>query len=166
MMEGQSLEVYLAVTFMPFIVIGIGYVLFRLTDKTISRFTGRSHMNKIFEKIQESSHNVILDKFRNQILKGANDDVRAGKVIDEAYCQKTLASIEGCWPGLSKVYSRAGVTLPELKTVATNALAQVGEQSPEEPKSVQRIVKVLQLVGRNQPCSCGSGKKYKKCCGK
>jgi len=21
-------------------------------------------------------------------------------------------------------------------------------------------------VGRNQPCPCGSGKKYKKCCGK
>ena len=23
-----------------------------------------------------------------------------------------------------------------------------------------------QAVGRNDPCSCGSGKKYKKCCGK
>ncbi|MFQ5648637.1 MAG: SEC-C metal-binding domain-containing protein, partial [bacterium] len=21
------------------------------------------------------------------------------------------------------------------------------------------------MVGRNQPCPCGSGKKYKKCCG-
>ncbi|RLB94265.1 MAG: hypothetical protein DRH26_01740, partial [Deltaproteobacteria bacterium] len=21
-------------------------------------------------------------------------------------------------------------------------------------------------VGRNEPCTCGSGKKYKKCCGK
>jgi len=21
-------------------------------------------------------------------------------------------------------------------------------------------------LGRNEPCSCGSGKKYKKCCGK
>lgn len=31
------------------------------------------------------------------------------------------------------------------------------------PKPVQRNVK---KVGRNDPCPCGSGKKYKKCCGK
>ena len=30
---------------------------------------------------------------------------------------------------------------------------------PEEPLSVSK-------VGRNDPCSCGSGKKFKKCCGK
>ncbi len=31
-----------------------------------------------------------------------------------------------------------------------------------DPKPPQRIVK---SVGRNDPCPCGSGKKYKKCCG-
>ena len=31
---------------------------------------------------------------------------------------------------------------------------------PVKPK------KVKDKVGRNEPCSCGSGKKYKKCCGK
>ncbi|HDP54206.1 MAG TPA: prepilin peptidase, partial [Bacteroidetes bacterium] len=24
----------------------------------------------------------------------------------------------------------------------------------------------LKTIGRNDPCPCGSGKKYKKCCGK
>jgi uncharacterized protein YecA (UPF0149 family) len=24
---------------------------------------------------------------------------------------------------------------------------------------------VVEKVGRNEPCPCGSGKKYKKCCG-
>ena len=27
-------------------------------------------------------------------------------------------------------------------------------------------VKVDKKIGRNEPCPCGSGKKYKKCCGK
>jgi len=27
-------------------------------------------------------------------------------------------------------------------------------------------VKVEPKIGRNEPCPCGSGKKYKKCCGK
>ena len=34
-----------------------------------------------------------------------------------------------------------------------------------DPKPVQPIVSKKQ-VGRNDPCPCGSGKKYKKCCGK
>ena len=29
-----------------------------------------------------------------------------------------------------------------------------------------KIVRVEKKVGRNEPCTCGSGKKYKKCCGK
>jgi len=34
----------------------------------------------------------------------------------------------------------------------------------EEP--VQKPVKAKRHVGRNEPCPCGSGQKYKKCCGK
>jgi preprotein translocase subunit SecA len=30
---------------------------------------------------------------------------------------------------------------------------------------VQQIVRSGEKVGRNDPCPCGSGKKYKKCCG-
>jgi preprotein translocase subunit SecA len=36
-----------------------------------------------------------------------------------------------------------------------------GEAAPEAPKPVIRGPK----IGRNDPCPCGSGKKYKKCCG-
>jgi len=36
-----------------------------------------------------------------------------------------------------------------------------GEMLKEEP-----IVREEPKVGRNDPCPCGSGKKYKKCCGK
>ena len=30
---------------------------------------------------------------------------------------------------------------------------------------VQQVVRSGQKIGRNDPCPCGSGKKYKKCCG-
>lgn len=30
----------------------------------------------------------------------------------------------------------------------------------------QQVVRATPKVGRNEPCPCGSGKKYKKCCGK
>lgn len=38
-----------------------------------------------------------------------------------------------------------------------------GQQSAQEPKTVRRAG---QKIGRNDPCPCGSGKKYKKCCGR
>ncbi|MCA9066876.1 MAG: SEC-C domain-containing protein, partial [Planctomycetaceae bacterium] len=33
-------------------------------------------------------------------------------------------------------------------------------------KTIAPIVNDEPKVGRNDPCPCGSGKKYKKCCGK
>jgi preprotein translocase subunit SecA len=38
-----------------------------------------------------------------------------------------------------------------------------GGEGPAKPKTAQRRTK---KVGRNAPCPCGSGKKYKKCCGR
>ena len=40
------------------------------------------------------------------------------------------------------------------------ALKSNGEQHKREP------IRVEKTVGRNEPCPCGSGKKYKQCCGK
>jgi preprotein translocase subunit SecA len=45
------------------------------------------------------------------------------------------------------------------------------EPMPAEQPSLQRTPPQVQFrssrkIGRNQPCPCGSGKKYKKCCGR
>jgi len=40
------------------------------------------------------------------------------------------------------------------------------EKTPEQDDKAQPFVRDGQKVGRNQPCPCGSGKKYKQCCGK
>ena len=44
----------------------------------------------------------------------------------------------------------------------TNA-ALAGSAEPEKKKPI--VKKAAEKVGRNDPCPCGSGKKYKKCCG-
>jgi len=48
----------------------------------------------------------------------------------------------------------------QLKNVTTS-----GPSAPEQ-KRVQTVRAGSEKIGRNQPCPCGSGKKYKKCCGK
>ena len=41
------------------------------------------------------------------------------------------------------------------------------EQSQPEPEIDPRLNQTVESfkIGRNDPCICGSGKKYKKCCG-
>ena len=41
-----------------------------------------------------------------------------------------------------------------------------GEDEEPLPPPVEPIRSDEKAVGRNDPCPCGSGKKYKKCCGK
>jgi len=38
----------------------------------------------------------------------------------------------------------------------------VDEISPDKPTFITR--KTPQVTGRNEPCPCGSGRKFKKCC--
>ena len=45
----------------------------------------------------------------------------------------------------------------QMRQMRTNRDSE--DSRPRTPRTVQKI-------GRNDPCPCGSGKKYKKCCGK
>ena len=42
----------------------------------------------------------------------------------------------------------------------------VTNRSDEADKPARPVTRDEDKVGRNDPCPCGSGKKYKKCCGK
>jgi preprotein translocase subunit SecA len=55
---------------------------------------------------------------------------------------------------------------PELEALATRARQprEAYANTPEESRP-QTVVRKGPKVGRNDPCPCGSGKKYKKCCG-
>ncbi len=47
---------------------------------------------------------------------------------------------------------------------------QAQQQAAQQPQGEAQVTKTIKLekpkVGRNDPCPCGSGKKYKKCCGR
>lgn len=51
----------------------------------------------------------------------------------------------------------------QRKEVAKNIKADL-QGNQEKPRTV--VKSAAEKVGRNDPCPCGSGKKYKKCCGK
>jgi len=41
-----------------------------------------------------------------------------------------------------------------------------GDGQDEGPKITIPLKREVPKVGRNEPCPCGSGKKYKSCCGR
>ena len=70
-------------------------------------------------------------------------------------------------------------TKKRRKEVATlfekNGWNYIVELEPDKPEDITDLEILLnpakpkiveEKVGRNEPCPCGSGKKYKKCCGK
>ena len=53
--------------------------------------------------------------------------------------------------------------MKEIQRPREQQLTYSGSGEPQKKKPVKRADK---KIGRNAPCPCGSGKKYKKCCGK
>ncbi len=49
----------------------------------------------------------------------------------------------------------------ERKSVSKSSVENVGGEAPAKKKPVK-----VKKIGRNEPCPCGSGKKYKHCCGR
>jgi len=76
-----------------------------------------------------------------------------------------------------KVRLEAGARAQSVWNVSQTAHDEVGQfamaeqqraaaQAPQGERKVKQIRLEHPKVGRNEPCPCGSGKKYKKCCGK
>ena len=61
-----------------------------------------------------------------------------------------------------RVYQTKVQVTPERVQTAKPTEARLAGDGPRQP----RRVKPSQKVGRNDPCPCGSGKKYKNCCGR
>jgi preprotein translocase subunit SecA len=59
-------------------------------------------------------------------------------------------------------------TEPTVDTAATENQPRPSDMVSQAAAAVEkaRPVRMGPKVGRNDPCSCGSGKKYKQCCGK
>ena len=104
--------------------------------------------------------------------RGDFDPIEAGGTASDAVWQ----SLEGApspmavgmtrparwssWPAFACAASRACINeLARFRREQGRWVCAGGDMNPKAPP--RQVVK----VGRNDPCPCGSGKKYKKCCG-
>jgi len=65
-------------------------------------------------------------------------------------------------------HERRGLDMSKMSTSKSDASAGASTNRPEAPREQKSVqpVRVEKRVGRNDPCPCGSGKKFKACHGK
>lgn len=61
------------------------------------------------------------------------------------------------------ITNKDGKTMFSFRVPSIDHIDFVKQQPPESKKT--RAAPSSNTIGRNKPCPCGSGKKYKKCCG-
>lgn len=98
--------------------------------------------------------------FREMIAKTSKDIIsflmKGGLPIEESNAEH---------PKLQKAQftQESSQQKPKEKLVESRSEEEAQQQEPQKPK--QQPIRVEQKIGRNDPCPCGSGKKYKSCHG-
>ena len=95
------------------------------------------------------------------------------KVISSEFRSATAARMQRMFAALER--RRATTNAGDI--TVTDAEAEAAKSEKAQPKTVADVFASMMsqaaapkrpaaAVGRNDPCPCGSGKKYKKCCGR
>ena len=110
-------------------------------------------------------HIDAMDQLRQGIglrALGNEDPVRAYQIEGfDMFEEMTAAIQEDTVKMLMRVRPQEKMQRKEVARITGTSGG--GSGGTGKPKTV---VKKVKKVGRNDPCPCGSGKKYKKCCGR
>ncbi len=130
-----------------------------LPNEIINDFEKAIHLNVIDRYWME--HINTMDHLREGIgLRGYAQENPLQAYISEGFemFEDMLAKIEEQTSiYLLKAEVRQNLETKEVAKVSTNE---------DKNKTIKRQPKKVNKVGRNESCPCGSGKKYKHCCGK
>ena len=77
---------------------------------------------------------------------------------------ETIDRYKDVWHPDNFVYQDSENLVPEAPLTGKKRTESSGTSNQEEQKL--EPIRIGSKVGRNQPCPCGSGKKFKQCCGK
>ncbi len=123
-------------------------------------------MDDLRQSVQNATYEqkdpLLIYKFESfglfsKMLIKVNRDVMA--ILDKAYIPVRDQNAESVQ---RQQQHRPKVDVNKLQASRQQAAAQAGSEERQRPMPIQAEKK----VGRNDPCPCGSGKKYKQCHGK
>jgi uncharacterized protein len=116
----------------------------------------------------EGKRHLIVDEWCVGYMKGVNISLQSWQDADDEIAEQLGAILlfagETGWKILKDLPIDEVVKLQDVIPGAVRHIHSYWlEQRRDEPSS-QPVVRGSSKVGRNDPCPCGSGKKFKKCC--
>jgi preprotein translocase subunit SecA len=135
---------------------GIGLVGFAEKDPRVAY---KKEGFKYFAEMMTSLREMVTDQLFRVRLGGSAEAPRS------AYQEAEAVHEDVGGYGVADAL-RTPHTAAPLEAAPTGPADGGGVATEEAPVRVRQIVNEAPKVGRNDPCPCGSGKKYKKCCGK
>lgn len=116
---------------------------------------GRKGMERLVSKrAAKLAKNISKEDFLKQLKEQWRPYVKKHAPIEEELAAAT-GRINSSGE-FKKAFEAVGITETDIQQV----LEEIREEKVDPYKRPEA------KVGRNDPCPCGSGKKYKKCCGK
>jgi len=109
-------------------------------------------------------HLTIMEDMRQGIglmAAGQRDPLVAYKREGHNLFQNLLSTIQH---DVAHTIYHVSIVRKEAPREAPSVMAQVAGRTGDTQKQPLKVAS--KKVGRNDPCPCGSGKKYKKCCGR
>ncbi|MFC1960201.1 DUF1186 domain-containing protein, partial [Chloroflexota bacterium] len=100
----------------------------------------------VYDDIKQTYQDYLVDPFFISL-----DDVEKTLALDK---EKVLENLK-----TDQRHTFIDDTIKELEGWACF-------RPPKQPQVANPVVRKKRKVGRNEPCPCGSGQKYKRCCGK
>lgn len=124
-------------------------------------------LRAIVPVLAEESRKLGMTSVLERIREIAQTE--AGVGMTEAEVNAKIKSVEIGLPQIAETIPDireryAGISAEFEKVIKENP-APLAPNTPKYGRIKEGTVRKLHKVGRNEPCPCGSGKKYKKCCG-
>ena len=126
-------------------------------------------MDDLRQSVQNATYEqkdpLLIYKFESfglfsKMLIRVNREVLS--ILNRSYIPVRDSASEAAAQRQQQQRERAKVDVNRLQASRMQAAAQAGQGEKQKPMPIH----VEKKVGRNDPCPCGSGKKYKNCHGK
>ncbi|MEM7220124.1 MAG: preprotein translocase subunit SecA [Pseudomonadota bacterium] len=125
----------------------------------------QEYKRESFELFQEFLYSVKRDVVRllSRVQLEQPEDVERQESERRAAAQRSMNYSHAEAPGMA---DGNGASPAGASAAGAGAASAAGGRAPEPAAAPETFVRQEKKVGRNEPCPCGSGKKYKQCHGK
>ena len=144
------------------------------TTLTVLDDEWKEHLREL-DELKQSSHNAQYEQKDPLLIYKIESFELFGKMLQRINTQvlgmlfrariHAENEVSEARPAMRRVDPKIQTSRPEMETLGSPEIANIPQEAPAPKPTQNPIINDLK-IGRNDPCPCGSGKKFKACHGK